>query len=81
MEGEHAPTIIQLILSTDLAVIKLKDSQLILQISQQEALDIGFSGHCVISIGSVQELSIYQGQHNVGLNGPRLQRMVAQSAH
>ena len=28
MEGEHTPTIIQLILSTDLAVIQLKDSHL-----------------------------------------------------
>jgi len=35
MEGEHTPTIIQLILSTDLAVIQLKDSHLILHISQQ----------------------------------------------
>ena len=33
MEGEHTPTIIQLILSTDLAVIQLKDSHLILHIS------------------------------------------------
>ena len=36
MEGEHSPTIIQLILSTDLALIQLKDSHLILHISQQE---------------------------------------------
>ena len=35
MEGEYTPTIIQLILSTDLAVIQLKDSHLILHISQQ----------------------------------------------
>ena len=28
MEGEHTPTIIQLILSTDLSVIQLKDSHL-----------------------------------------------------
>ena len=34
MEVEHTPTIIQLILSTDL-VIQLKDSHLILHISQQ----------------------------------------------
>jgi len=34
MEGEHTLTIIQLILSTDLAVIQLKDSHLILHISQ-----------------------------------------------
>ena len=32
MEGEHTPTIIQLILSTNLAVIQLKDSHLILHI-------------------------------------------------
>ena len=32
---EHTLTIIQLILSTDLAVIQLKDSHLILHISQQ----------------------------------------------
>ena len=36
LEGEHTPTIIQLILSTDLAVIQLKDSHLILHISQQD---------------------------------------------
>jgi len=36
MEGEHTPTIIQLILSADLAVIQLKDSHLILHISQQK---------------------------------------------
>ena len=35
MEGEYAPTIIQLILSTDLTVIQLKDLHLILHISQQ----------------------------------------------
>ena len=35
MEGEHTPTIIQLIILTDLAVIQLKDSHLILHISQQ----------------------------------------------
>jgi len=34
MEGEYAPTIIQLILSTDLVVIQLKDSHSILHISQ-----------------------------------------------
>ena len=33
MEGEHTPTIIQLILSTDLTVIQLKNSHLILHIS------------------------------------------------
>ena len=36
MEGDHTPTIIQLILSTDLAVIQLKDSHLILHISQHQ---------------------------------------------
>ena len=35
MDEEHTPTIIQLILSADLAVIQLKDSHLILYISQQ----------------------------------------------
>ena len=35
MKGEHTPTIIQLILSTDLSVIQLKDSHLILHFSQQ----------------------------------------------
>ena len=35
MEGEHTLTFIQLILSTDLAIIQLKDSHLILHISQQ----------------------------------------------
>ena len=38
MKEEHTPTIIQLILSTDLAVIQLKDSHLILHISQQFSL-------------------------------------------
>ena len=37
MEGEYTPTIIQLILSTDLAVIQLKYSHLILHISQQKS--------------------------------------------
>jgi len=36
MEGEHIPTIIQLILSTDLAVIQLKDSHLILHIFRHQ---------------------------------------------
>jgi len=36
MEGEYASTIIQSSLSTDLAVIQLKDSHLILHISQQK---------------------------------------------
>ena len=35
MEEKHTPIIIKLILSTDLAVIQLKDSYLILHISQQ----------------------------------------------
>jgi len=34
MEEEHTPTIVQFILSTDLAAIQLNDSHLILHISQ-----------------------------------------------
>ena len=35
MEGEHTPTIIQLILSMDLALIQLKDSLVNSSFSQQ----------------------------------------------
>ena len=38
MKGEHTPTIIRLILSTDLAVIQLKDSHLILRIPKQSPI-------------------------------------------
>ena len=43
IEGEHTPIIIQLILSTDLAVIQLEDSHLILHISQQNLISAGCS--------------------------------------
>ena len=40
MEGEHTSTIIQLILLTDLAVIQLKNSHLILHISQHDVKEL-----------------------------------------
>ena len=39
MEGEHTPTIIQLIRSTDLAIIQLKDSHLYSSIPTREKED------------------------------------------
>ena len=57
MEGEHTPTIIQLILSTDLAVIQLKNSHLILHISGQlkhSKFSPGGWGECWGTISALQ---------------------------
>jgi len=42
IEGEHTPIIIRLILSTDLAVIQLKDSHLIIYIFQHLHFSFSF---------------------------------------